>query len=171
MNIKVIAAVAHNNGIGGEGGEIPWAFHPQDMRLFSVKTKSEGGVVVMGRKTFLSLPELFRPLPDRRNIVLTRNKDWKQEGVEVFNDKESMLLALSVEGVQNIWVCGGAEVYKQFIDFAEELHISLFDTCPESAIAFFPNIDHDIWEEQERNDYSGHNDSPRFTHYVYKRKI
>lgn len=169
MKIKLIAALAANNAIGGEDGKIPWSFHPEDMKLFSSKTKSEGGTVVMGRKTFLSLPEKFRPLPDRKNIVLTRNLDWKYEGVEVFNNKESLLESLRSKGIETLWVCGGGEIYAQFIDSADELHLSHFNITPESAVAFFPNIDHTLWKEIESRSYVGHAGSPEFTHTVYKK--
>lgn len=169
MKIKLIAAVALNNAIGGEDGKIPWDFHPEDMNLFSGKTKSEGGVVVMGRKTFLSLPEKFRPLPDRINIVLTRNEDWQYEGVEVYPSKEALLQGLQNRGIESVWVCGGGEIYRQCIDIADELHLSCFKVTPESAVAFFPNVDHTIWKETESKTYTGHAGSPEFTHIVYKK--
>lgn len=169
MKIKIIAALGNNNGIGKEDGRIPWSFHPEDMKIFSSKTKSEGGTVVMGRKTFLSLPEKFRPLPNRTNIVLTRNIDWEYEGTEIFNDKESLLTALHNREIETLWVCGGAEVYKQFIDLACELHLSHFDITPERAVAFFPDIDHTLWKEVESKTYVEHADSPQFTHKVYKK--
>lgn len=169
MKIKLIAAVALNNAIGGEDGKIPWDFHPEDMKLFSGKTKSEGGVVVMGRKTFLSLPEKFRPLPDRINCILTRNEDWRYEGVEVYTSKEALLQGLQNRGIESVWVCGGGEIYQQFIDIADELHLSRFKVTSESAVAFFPKFDHTLWKEVESKTYTGHAGSPEFTHTVYKK--
>jgi len=170
MKIKIIAAVAVNNAIGGEDNKIPWDFHPEDMKIFTEKTKSEGGTVVMGRKTFLSLPEKFRPLPNRTNVVLTRSVNWNYDGVQVYNDKVSLLEHLNTRGIASLWVCGGAEVYNQFFELADELHISHFDTKPDLAVAFFPSINYDIWEEIESKAYLEYANSPGFTHKVYKRK-
>jgi dihydrofolate reductase len=140
------------------------------MKIFSNKTKSEGGTVIMGRKTFLSLPEKFRPLSQRTNIILTRNVNWNYEGVEIFNDKESLLTATQNREVESLWICGGAEVYRQFIDLAEELHISEFEVEPKLATAFFPVIDNNTWKEVESETYLEYGDSPQFTHKIYKRK-
>lgn len=170
MKIKIIAAVGQNNAIGGEGGKIPWSFHPEDMKIFSGKTKSEGATVLMGRKTFLTLPEKFRPLPQRKNVILTRDETWHPVGTEVFTSKEAALEALSQENVETFWVCGGADIYRQFIDEAEELHISHFDVRPEKAVAFFPVIDHTLWKEVESKACPGQGEAPSFIHRVYTRK-
>ncbi len=170
MKLKIIAAIANNNVIGTKEGVIPWDFHPDDMKIFSNKTKSEGGVVVMGRKTFLSLPEKFRPLPNRKNIVLTRNTDWRYTDVEVFNDKESLFSYLRNEKIETLWVCGGADIYVQFLDLAYELHISHFDSNPGRGVAFFPCINYDIWEEVESKMHLSYAKSPSFIHKVYKKR-
>ena len=134
MKIKIIVAVANNNAIGEVGDKIPWEFHPDDMKIFSNKTKSEGATVVMGRKTFLSLPKTFRPLPSRTNLVLTRNINWSYEGIEVFYSKDVLLEVLKQREVECLWVCGGAEVYKEFIDLAEELERLLGDNFMRKAL-------------------------------------
>ena len=173
MQIKIISAIASNNVIGDENNHIPWSFHSEDMKIFAIKTKSEGATVIMGRKTFESLPSKYKPLPNRRNIVLTHDKNWSYEGVEAFNSINEILENLR-DNTKSVWICGGAKVYKQFMDMADELHISHFDVNPECvgniACAMFPKIDYNIWEEIKSDKYDIVNNSPSFLHKVYQRR-
>jgi dihydrofolate reductase len=169
MQIKMIAAIGIRSELGTADNQIPWAFHKEDMKIFSQKTKSEGGIVVMGRKTYESLPERFRPLKDRRNIVITRDKNWESIGVETFSS-----VGVVIENFKDsatLWICGGGEIYKQFIDKANELHISHFDISPEGASVYFPEIDLKVWREVESSEFIASEKSPKFTHKIYIRKI
>jgi dihydrofolate reductase len=103
------------NGVIGAGGGVPWHL-PEDLAHFREVTR--GATVIMGRRTWESLPERFRPLPGRRNIVLTRQPAWCADGAEVAGTLETAL-ALVPSG--EVWVIGGAEVYRQAVSFADRI--------------------------------------------------
>ncbi|MET0843152.1 MAG: dihydrofolate reductase [Mycetocola sp.] len=111
------------NGTIGKDGVLPWHL-PEDLAHF--KTVTLGSAVVMGRKTWLSLPERFRPLPGRRNIVVTRQTDWDAPGAEVTNSLACALqLAAETTGEDDfVWVIGGAEVFSAVIDIAHRLEVT-----------------------------------------------
>lgn len=169
MIIKLIAAIGLNNAIGTADNTIPWRFHSEDMKIFSKKTKSEGGVVLMGRKTYESLPEKYKPLKDRENVVITKDGDWGVEGVGVYSSPEEAMSAF--QGTETIWIIGGGSMYSYFFEMADELHISHFDISPQNATVFFPDISKDIWQAKESSEYPATQNSPSFTHTVYIRKI
>lgn len=111
------------NGTIGKAGVLPWHL-PEDLAHFKAVTL--GKPVIMGRKTWESLPERFRPLPGRRNIVITRQRDWQADGVEVA-DSIATALALAGEGTADddlVWVIGGAEVFSAVIDTASRLEVT-----------------------------------------------
>ncbi len=105
------------NGVIGRGGALPWHL-PADLNHF--KNLTTGHTVVMGRKTFDSIG---KPLPDRRNVVLTRNRAFCQTGVTVAYNLADALLG--AEGEDELFVAGGAEVYRQTIDKAEKVYQTL----------------------------------------------
>lgn len=118
-NINIIVAVSENNCIGVEG-KLPWKL-PTDLKRF--KEITTGHVVVMGRKTWESLPEKVRPLPNRINVVITRNKDYVAKGAEVRTNLESALEEFVFEDT-NVFVIGGAEIYKEAFKYANILHLT-----------------------------------------------
>jgi dihydrofolate reductase len=97
------------NGVIGRDNTIPWRL-PEDLAHF--KKVTMGATVLMGRRTWESLPPRFRPLPGRRNLVLTRDRDWHADGAEAVHDLESAL-------VDDVWVIGGAQVYVESLPFAD----------------------------------------------------
>jgi dihydrofolate reductase len=99
------------NGVIGRDGALPWHL-PEDMAHFRALTA--GASVVMGRRTWDSLPARFRPLPGRRNVVLTRDTNWRAEGAEVVHTVDD-----AVAGDGDVWVMGGAEIYAAALPFAE----------------------------------------------------
>lgn len=101
------------NGVIGSGGALPWHL-PEDLAHFRERTR--GATVVMGRRTWESLPGRFRPLPGRRNIVLTRREGWHPDGAQVASSVEAALAA--VPPGEAAWVIGGAEVYRQAMPIA-----------------------------------------------------
>ncbi len=107
--VRMIWAEARNRIVGADGG-IPWRL-PEDQQNFRARTT--GSTVLMGRATWDSLPARFRPLPGRRNVVLTRNPAWRAEGAEVVHSVDE---AVAVAG--EIWVMGGAAVYAAFLPMA-----------------------------------------------------
>lgn len=115
MTIELIVASARNGVIGREGG-IPWHL-PDDFRFFKATTM--GHALVMGRKTFASIG---RPLPGRRNIVVTRNPAWTAEGVEVAHGLPEAFARARAAGEDHCFVIGGGELYALALPLADRLH-------------------------------------------------
>lgn len=143
MTLSLVAAVARG-GVIGRGGTIPWRL-PEDMAHFRAVTM--GHPVVMGRRTWDSLPERFRPLPGRRNIVVTRNPTWQADGAERAGSVDEALLL--VEDDAQVFVIGGAEVYAAALPLADELVLTEIDLQVEGDV-FFPPWDRDAFTEVER---------------------
>jgi dihydrofolate reductase len=163
MRVKIIAAVGSGNELGNKGGLPLWNLKT-DMERF--KALTTGGVVVMGRKTFESFPEKYRPLPNRRNIVLTRDKSWHAQGAESFENLEKFL---ETNQQKEVWVIGGGEIYKQYIDQADELHITHVEGAF-PADTFFPAIDANRWRKTSEKRVEADKKNSHSTVYViYKR--
>ena len=141
--VSLIVAVA-KNGVIGTGGTMPWHI-TEDFAHFKAVTL--GHSVVMGRKTYESIG---RPLPRRRNIVITRNAELSIEGCEMATSLEAALALC--EGEEEVFVIGGGEIYRQAMPLADKLYITHVgievegDTC-------FPNIDPTVWREVCREDF------------------
>lgn len=116
--VGLIWAEAHGGVIGASGG-MPWHV-PEDLTHFKETTVS--APVVMGRKTWDSLPERFRPLPDRENIVITRQQDWTADGARRAADVTD-----AVRGLEKVWIIGGAEIFAQVIAHADRLEVTELD--------------------------------------------
>jgi|TARA_R110000796_G_scaffold110615_7_gene222117 dihydrofolate reductase len=112
--ITIIVAISSNHVIGN-GNDLPWHL-PTDMKHF--KNTTDGHTVVMGRKCYESIPEKYRPLPNRKNVIITRNEEYKAEGATVVHTIDEAL-ELSQDG--DVYIIGGAEIYQQTIDFADIL--------------------------------------------------
>ena len=113
MKIHLIVAVSEN-GVIGRDNALPW-YLPADLRFFRETTW--GHPVLMGRKNYFSIPEKYRPLPGRVNVVLSRNTGLVfPEGVQVFHSIEAALTALERQGFEEIFVIGGAEIFAYFIE-------------------------------------------------------
>lgn len=141
--ISIIAAVADNNAIGFENKLIYWL--PNDLKRF--KQLTTGNTIIMGRKTFESLPK--GALPNRKNVVLTR-KNVQFENTECYSSLESALKAC--ENDEQIYIIGGDSIYKQAIKLADELCLTLIKDVPEHADTFFPPFKED-WVEVYREDH------------------
>ena len=144
--VIIIAAIAENNCIGKEG-KIPWHI-PEDLKRF--KELTLGKNVLMGRKTFESiLGYLGKPLPNRKNIVITRQPDFKPESVIVVSSLDSAL-ASSGYTLNPVFIIGGGEIYAQALPLADRLYITeVHHDFPEGDV-FFPAIDKNIWRETSR---------------------
>lgn len=118
--IALIWAQAADRVIGRDGA-IPWHL-PEDLRNF--RTLTTGSAVLMGRRTWESLPEQFRPLPDRRNLVLTRDPAWQSAGAERVDAIET---AREIAAPADLWVIGGGEVYAAALPVAERLVVTDVD--------------------------------------------
>lgn len=130
--LTLVAAVARSGVIGRDGG-LPWHL-PEDMRHFRATTM--GHAVVMGRRTWESLPAAYRPLPGRRNIVLTRDDSWRGEGAERAGSLEEALRLL--QGEERVFVVGGAQVYAAALPLADELILTEIDVDVDGDACFPP---------------------------------
>jgi dihydrofolate reductase len=113
----------------GVGNQLPWRI-PEDIAHFKVMTL--GKAAIMGRRTWESIPAKHRPLPDRKNIILTRNLDWIPQGHDVTRDVSiiavhSIEAALIAAGILEPWIIGGAGVYEASLPYITDLHISLVE--------------------------------------------
>jgi dihydrofolate reductase len=142
MILSIISAVANNNEIGRKN-ELLWDL-PIDMKHFRETTS--GHPVIMGQKTFESIG---RPLPNRRNIILTLDKNFKGENLEVAYSLEELdsLLKETTNESDEAFVIGGGQIYKLFIDKADRLYITHVDASFPDADTFFPIIDTTKWEK------------------------
>ena len=132
--LSLIAAVARDGAIGRHNALL-WS-EPEDQKHFRRTTM--GCPVIMGRKTWESLPERFRPLPGRRNVVVTRNPAWRAAGAETANSLDAALTLFS--GAAKAFVIGGAELYALALPLADELVLTEID-AEFDADAFFPYWD------------------------------
>ena len=145
MTVSLVAAVARGGVIGHDGG-IPWRL-PEDVAHF--KELTTGHAVVMGRKTWDSLPEPFRPLPGRRNVVVTRDPGWHAVGAERAASVEGALALL--ESQPEIFVIGGGEIYAAAFPYADELLLTQID-ADATGDTTFPDWDRRAWDETSRDD-------------------
>ena len=149
MALNLIFARARN-GVIGHNNTLPWHL-PEDLAHF--KQTTLGQPVVMGRKTWESLPPKFRPLPGRTNIVVTRQKDWQAEGAVVAHSIEEAVQQCPVDA--QAWVMGGAEVYAQAMPLATRAVVTEIDADFEGD-AFAPTFDA-TWQETQRTKHTAVN--------------
>ena len=158
--ISIIAAVARNMAIGRGNELIYWL--PNDLRRF--KALTTGHTIIMGRRTFESLP--MGALPNRRNIVLTRSgKEFP--GAETYSSlREALDSCLPSE---EVFVIGGATVYAEALPLADRLCLTEVDDEPEGADAFFPQVSSDLWKVSSREEHGKdekHDYTYTFTDYI-----
>ena len=162
MQINIIAAVSKNMAIGNENKLLYWL--PNDLKRF--KALTTGHTIVMGRKTFESLPK--GALPNRRNVVLSRSLN-ALPGAEVFADLASALSTCSAD--EEVYIIGGASIYLQAMPMADRLCLTEIDDIADSADAFFPEVSHEQWQEvwSESHDIDEkHAYRYRFVDYIRK---
>lgn len=147
MTLSIIVAMANNHAIGKDN-RLLWRL-PEDLRYF--KRITIGKPVVMGRKTFESIG---RPLPERTNIVITRQTGWQHEGVEVAHTVDSALAAarlLIAEG-DEVMVIGGAEIYREVLPKADKLYLTRVNVSLDGD-AFFPELNFAQWQKIRQDDF------------------
>ena len=156
--ISIIVAVARGGVIGADG-KMPWHI-PEDLQYF--KRTTTGHVIVMGRKTFESLG---RPLPNRTNVVVTRQKDYRPEGVEVVHSLED-----AVRKYPDAFIIGGAEIYRQALTLADKLYLTRIDAAYEGD-TFFPDWSEADWQLVSSEHHArGETFPDPFEFLVYRRK-
>ena len=157
--VEIIVARADNNVIGRDG-KLPWHL-PEDLRQFKITTM--GAPLIMGRKTFDSLPGL---LPGREHIVLTRDPDWKAKGVKVARSRDE---ALQLAVGERVSVIGGAEIYREFLPITERIHLTEVHISPEGD-TFFPQINSRDWNVARGRREESQGDAPAHTFLLMERR-
>lgn len=142
MIISLIAAVAQNRVIG-KNNDLPWRL-PDDMKYFMQTTK--GHHCIMGRKNYDSIPEKFKPLPNRTNIVVTRQQNFKAPGCIVTHSVEHGIEIGAANGEPETFIIGGADIYKVGLIYATRLYLTEINAMIAGDI-FFPEFKKDEWKE------------------------
>ena len=152
MMISMIAAMAHDRVIGLDN-QMPWHL-PADLAHF--KRVTLGKPVLMGRKTFESIG---RPLPGRRNLVISRNPDYRADGVEVIDSVEAALALLAGSDVAELMVIGGGHLYGQLLPRADRLYLTRIDLAVEGDTRF-PAFDDGQWQRVDCESHSADEKNP-----------
>ena len=159
MRLNLIYAQSQN-GVIGINNTLPWHL-PQDLAHF--KAKTSGCPVIMGRKTWDSLPPKFRPLPGRTNIVITRDAGFQAEGARVVQTLEQALALAEkiclIDGAEEAVVIGGAQIYALALPLADRLYLTQVHADVEGD-AHFPPLDLAQWHELGREDFAAHGPNP-----------
>lgn len=149
MKIVQVVAVAENNAIGKDN-RLLWRL-PNDMKFFREQTM--GHCIITGRKNYESIPEKFRPLPGRTNIVVTRQENYSAPGAVVVPTIEAGIAYAKSKGEERLCVIGGGEIFRQMMSVTDEI---LFTRVHHSfeADVFFPELDPAIWKETWREGHT-----------------
>lgn len=161
--LALIAALDRRRAIG-RGGELLWQ-EREDQKHFRAVTM--GSPVIMGRKTWDSLPDRFKPLPGRRNIVVTRNPDWQAAGADAARSLDDAL-ALAAD-MDRVFVIGGGALYALALTHADELVLTEIDAVFDNADTFFPAVDPAVFSEVQRDDRVSA-DGVRYAFVTYHRR-
>lgn len=159
MSISIIAAIGKNYELG-KGNDLIWHFK-DDMKFF--KDTTTGHTVVMGRKTFESLPHA---LPNRRNIVITRDASYTAEGAEVTDSIEN---AIKLAGDSEVFVIGGGTIYEAMLPMADKLYLTEIDAEDKDAEVYFARFDKSQYTREKLTDFTT-NSGIHFEHILYTRK-
>jgi dihydrofolate reductase len=165
MIVSLIVAADERNAIG-KGGAMPWHL-PDELKYF--RSVTEGKPVVMGRKTWESLPPNRKPLPGRRNIVVTRQPGYEAPGADVVPgvDEAVKLASLSSD---EVFIIGGGQLYGYGLEIADRLYFTRVHTEIEGADAFFPTVDFLDWREVSRVEHpADEKHAFSFTQFVFER--
>ena len=158
MKMAMIVAM-DEDGFIGRGNQLPWKL-AGDMARFKELTEGDGfNSVIMGRKTWDSLPDAFRPLPERVNIVMSRDTNWQTKGAETALYIGRAIELAYAEGSDECWVIGGAQVYEMFLERVDEIHLTTVHTSGSGEVKF-PEWDRGEWSEEvvERAESDEHNE-------------
>ncbi|MEM9859797.1 MAG: dihydrofolate reductase [Bacteroidota bacterium] len=166
MKISMIAAVAEN-GVIGKDNDLVWSL-PDDMKFF-MRTTS-GHPVIMGRKNYESIPEKYRPLPKRKNIIITRQSDYKAEGAYVVNSLKEAISSALEGNSEEVFIIGGGQIYEMGLDIADTMYITEIHETFEGD-TYFPDYDQSRWEETERTPHdTDERHQYAFDFVTYKKK-
>ncbi len=145
MLISIVVAIDESNGIG-RGGDLLWRL-PRDMQRFKTITRHHH--VLMGRKTYLSIPEKFRPLPERTNLILSRSETQIDATATQFQSIDKAIDFAKLNGENELMIIGGGELYKHTLDITDRIYLTRVHATFD-ADTFFPTIDMRSWTVEER---------------------
>lgn len=166
MIISLIAALAQNRVIG-KNNDLPWHL-PDDMKFFMETTL--GHHVIMGRKNYDSIPQKFRPLPKRTNIVVTRQKDFQAAGCTIVHSIQEGIDLAQKNREAEVFIIGGAEIYRQSLPAANRLYLTEIKATIEGD-TFFPEFDKKNWKETMRQPHAAdERHAYAFDFVIYDRK-
>lgn len=167
MKISLIAAIAKNNAIGKDN-QLLWHL-PSDMKFF--KEKTMGHCVITGRKNYESIPEKFRPLPGRTNIVVSRNAGYNAPGAHVVDSLEAGIELARTQGETELFIIGGGQIYMEAMikNLADFLYITHVDAIP-AADTYFPAINPKKWHKTNAESHTADAKNPyNFEFALYKK--
>ena len=168
MIVSLIVAIS-NNGVIVKNNQLIWQL-PKDMKFFMDSTTSHP--VIMGRKNYESIPEKYRPLRNRTNIIISRNKSFEANGCLVVNSIDESLRCMKFRDKEEVFVIGGGEIYKKFLDLnlIDRMYITHIDEYFEGD-TFFPEINFDNWNSTEIIKHNKDNENPHdFKIICYNKK-
>nr|AIA16221.1 Dihydrofolate reductase [uncultured bacterium]AIA17071.1 Dihydrofolate reductase [uncultured bacterium] len=165
MTISIIVAVSENNVIG-RNNDLPWHL-PVDMKYF--KDTTMGHCVVMGRKNYESIPDKYRPLQGRTNIVITRQLDYHPPGTHVVHAIGEAISLAKEKNETECFITGGGEIFAQSIKYCDRLYITRIHQIIEGDV-YFPEVDMNEWKEVSRRDVTpDEKNKYPFSFLVYER--
>ena len=157
MKLAMIVAM-DDDGCIGRGNELPWRLS-SDMARFKRLTEGDGfNAVIMGRKTWESLPSSFRPLPERLNIVMSRDTGWGHEGAENALYPGRAIEIAYADGCEECWIIGGSQIYEMFLDRVDEIHLTRVHTSQSGDVSF-PPWNRNDWVENLIENVAGNGDN------------
>lgn len=168
MKVSLIVAMDAERGIG-KNNDLMWHL-PADMKFF--KETSVGNIVVMGRKNYESIPEKFRPLPNRENVVLSRNEDFTADNCLVFHSLKDCLKHFENETDRTVYIIGGGQIYKEAMEnsMVDEMYITEVNATF-GADTFFPEFAADKWKKETLLTHEIDEKNPHaFVVYRYEKK-
>jgi dihydrofolate reductase len=169
MKMAMIVAMDEDGCIGKKGA-LPWRLK-SDIARFKTLTESDGfNAVIMGRKTWDSLPDAFRPLPERVNIVMSRDSEWSAKDADTaLYDGRAIEIAYA-EACDECWVIGGAQIYSMFLERVEEIHVTTVHTSGSGDVEF-PEWDRSTWAEEVVEKLCADEDNAFATTYSIWKKL
>lgn len=161
----MIAAMGENRVIGKDN-DIPWHL-PDDFKYFKETTK--GHHVIMGRKNWESLQQRFRPLPNRPNLIITRNSDYQAEGAQIVSSLEEALDIARRAGEPEAFIIGGGEIYRMGLELCDKIYLTEIEGSFEGQVTF-PEFSADQWKEISRIHHSaGERHQYAFDFVIYEK--
>lgn len=158
MKVSLIVAIAKNRAIG-KNNDLLWRL-PADMKFF--KNTTLGHCIITGRKNYESIPKKFRPLPNRTNIVLTRNPDFYEENIVLTNSLNSAWEEAKKRNETEVFIIGGGQIYREALEqnLVDSMYITHVNASFEDADTFFPEFNASHWDRESLMVYSADEKNP-----------